>query len=58
MDDYKLRPDGSVRAEDDSRLRRPVDEGVDDPDTAWDPEVNQRAVPETPARDESATRLP
>jgi hypothetical protein len=53
MNEYKLRPDGSLPAEDDSRLRRPADELVDDPDTAHDPDVDQRAEPETPALDEA-----
>lgn len=39
--------------EDDSLLRRPDDEVVDDPDVAQDPDADQRAVPETPAHDEA-----
>lgn len=39
--------------EDDTLLRQPTDELLDDPDLAEDPEVDQRSYPETPAGDEA-----
>lgn len=51
MNQNSMRPDGSFAAEDDSLLRRPDDDAVEDADVADDPEVDQRAVPETPAHD-------
>jgi len=40
-------------SEDDSQLRRPDDELLDDPYVAQDPDADQRAVPETPAADDA-----
>jgi hypothetical protein len=57
MFSYKLRPDGSLPAEDDSLLHRPTDEDVEDPDIAWDNEADDDtgdAEPETPVRTEEA----
>lgn len=57
MNGYRLKPDGSVPAEDDSLLHYPTDDDVlDDADTAWDPEVDQRVEPETPAHDDEKNR--
>jgi hypothetical protein len=51
-DDEPPSGDGMVPEEDDSLLRQPADEVVDDSDTADDPEADQRAEPETPAHED------
>jgi hypothetical protein len=51
MNPNRMRADGTFAAEDDSLLRRSTDEGVEDLEVADDPDVDQRAVPETPAHD-------
>jgi hypothetical protein len=56
VDHRLLSGDGYFPGEDDSLLRRPTDELVDDPDVADNPEIDQRQPLEEPAHDTDRQR--